>query len=827
MPGNWVTVIPYFPRLLYHDIPAWWLRFMRRLLIYIDNRFAVRLMLNLLLVPVWQDTSVVGRLLSLIYRLTHVAIGCVLFAVVTVGMMFWLVVWFVLPIVIFIKWPLFILAYILAGLSLSFWVVTVRKNGSARRLLEKTNGDIGYLWRELREQSSVKKLFALIEKDVPNTLESGTFEQLVSEAQLIRSQTVDSELSVLHLTLAALKHLNFHFQNALEAYLWSKQKSAWSKIPWIWEDAYPIRPIGGVNRDLTGIPTPELNSVSRDLTQLAVKGKLPELIGRKKEIEEIVRILGRKGKENVLIVGESGSGKTTLVEGLAYEIIRGTEYKGLRFKRLLALDTPQLTAGTPDAVKVKLVSIIKEMQTAGNVILFIDEIHTLLTANEGQSVYEVYSAFEPHLDAGEFEFVATTTPTNFKKYIEPDEAFLRTFRVIHMQPASAQDTLEILKWKASEFENKYHIGISYASIQSAVELAARYIHDRVLPDSAIDLLEEAVTKAVALKKKLLTSHDVADMVTEKTSIPVATAETQDEQKLLLHLEEKLHQRIVGQDEAVTNIANALRRARAGMSEEGRLIASFLFAGATGVGKTETAKALAAIYFGSEKQMVRLDMSEYQTPESINRLIGPPPGNPGFEAGGQLTEAVRRQPFSVILLDEIEKASPNILDVFLQVLDDARLTDSSGKTVDFSNTMLIATTNIGTKALIAGTLNEQDFSVLKTQVLEALRSHYRLEFLNRFTGIVVYRPLSENEIQDITRLILIRVKKNLQHQDIWVEFSEELIQAVTKKGFSREWGAREINRVVRDEIEDRLAKKILTGELRQGNRYQFSIELLTA
>jgi len=739
-------------------------------------------------------------------------------------MVFWLAVWLILPFfLITMPWTLPLLSGV--------WIVDVsseivgRLRDPVRLLLLNAGGDPKHLRELLLSDPKIQALLFLMEKDkdeLPKNPPNLTVEEILRDAKALAApkQKLHSE----HLFLSLLGLLNFHKELAQKAWEWSEEKRKWVHLPWIWEDDYPVRPIGGVNRGWTGIITPELNRVSTDLTGLAARAKLHEVIGRKEKIAETVRILGKEGKENVIIVGEPGSGKTTLVEGLSYEIIRGTEYKGLRFKRLVALDIAAATSGSLAKVKQRLVGIIDEIRVAGNVILLVDEIHNLVAAQEGETA-AVLSAFEPHLDAGEFQFIATTTPGNYKRYIEGNEAFARTFRRIDLPEATPEEAIEILKWKAFELERDHQTIITYASLKAAVELSRRYIHDRFLPDSAIDLLGETVEK-VKEGERRVTTKAVEEMVTEKTKIPVRAADTQKEKTLLLNLEKSLHERVVGQDEAIGHLADSLRRARVGLAEEGRLLASFLFAGATGVGKTETAKALAQVYFGSENAMVRLDLSEFQTDESVNRLIGPPPGMPGYEAGGQLTEAVRRRPFTVILLDEIEKANPKILDVFLQLLDEARLTDGSGRTVDFANTILIATTNVGTKSIVLDVEAGKPFAKIREEVLESLKRHFRPEFLNRFTGIIVYQPLSQNQVKEITTLLLKKVIQTMAEKEIKIKFSEELVASLARKGYSPIWGARELRRIIQNEVEEKIAKQILEGKIKPGETYTLTPELIS-
>lgn len=821
-----IADLTHFPRFWYLDIPAWWFRFLKRLVIVIDNQLATSLMFRFWLVPIWQDTTIIGRSLSFIFRTVRVVVGGLVIVTATIAMCFWLVVWLLLPALMLIYLPLSITLFILIWIIDAAAQVIARQNDPIQVIRGAALADVGRLVELLLQNQSLVNLLVLIEEEaIPKEPISSGMEEIFAAAEEEKKNAGDDRLKPEHLFLAILGKLKFHHAEAQQAYAWVKKKKKWARTPWIWQDDYPVRPIGGVNRAWTGIITPQLDKVSTDLTQLAAKGKIPELIGRKELIEESVRILGREGRENIIVVGEAGSGKSTLVGGLANEIIRGTQYAGLRFKRLVDLDIAALTSGSMGKLKERLVTIIDEILLAGNIILFIDEIHNIIAAEEGQGGSIVFAALEPHLDTGDFQFIATTTPSDFKRFIEPSAAFARTFRVINLPDASPQEAQKILEWKAFELEISHNVTITHAAVRQAVELSRRYIHDRVLPDSAIDLLEETANKATTQDRKVGV-RQIEEMVTEKTKIPVRAAESEKEKAVLLNLEKALHKRVVGQDEAIVNLADALRLARTGFAEEGRLLASFLFAGATGVGKTETAKALAQVYFGSEKAMVRLDMSEFQTEDSINRLIGPPPGKPGHELGGQLTEAVRRRPFTVILLDEIEKANPEIMDVFLQLLDDARLTDGMGRTADFSNTIVIATSNVGTRILLEGLEQGRQFEDLKQEVLNELRRKFRPEFLNRFTGIVVYKPLDKKEVEQITRLLLRNLKSKLKEKEILVSFSDELITHLAQRGYDPMWGARELRRVIRDEVEEKIAKKLLKGEISAGQKLTLTPGLLS-
>ena len=826
MGSDYIADLAHFPRFWYINAPRWWWRFTKRLLTNLDNQLAVRVMLRFWLVPVWQDKTVIGRGLSLIFRTSRIIIGGAVIIAAVIAELFWITVWLLLPILLLLSVPSAILVLLLLWVIDASLQVAVRLRDPVRLALIEAKADTNRLQVEVLKHPDAQLILQMIEKaDVPSLPLTITVDELINKAKQVEKDVGDNQLRMEHLLLVILAQQKFHEADAIEAYTFLKKKRRWGRHPWIWEDDYDIRPIGGVNRAWTGLMTPELNRVSTDLTALAAKGKIPELIGRQKEVEEIVRILGREGRENVMMIGEPGTGKTTIVEALANEIIRGTEFSGLRFKRLMALDIAALTAGSMGKVKERIVKIIDEIREAGNIILVIDEIHSLVAADESQTTSVVFSALEPHLNAGEFQFIATTTPGGNKRFIEPSEAFSRTFRQILLPEANVQEAQEIAEGKAFELEQAQGVSITYSAVKLAVELARRYIHDRFLPDSAIDLLEETVNKN-AKTGKTVTAQTVEEMVTEKTKIPVRAADSKQEKTILLNLEKALHKRIVGQDTAVTALSDALRRARAGFAEEGKLLASFLFAGPTGVGKTETAKALAEVYFGSQKSMVRLDMSEYQTQESINRLIGPPPGKPGHELGGQLTEAVRRRPFTVILLDEIEKADVRIMDVFLQLLDDARLTDGMGRTVDFANTIVIATSNVGTKSLLEGTEKGDAFEQLKDGVLNALREKFRPEFLNRFSGIIVYKPLTQEQVKEIAKLLLNSLIEKMGKKEITIELSDELIEHLAKKGYNPLWGVRELRRIVSDEVEEKIAQKLLEEKMKPGQKYTLTSEFLS-
>jgi len=637
-------------------------------------------------------------------------------------------------------------------------------------------------------------------------------------------------------------------------------------------------------RSRYGTPTPNLDKYSRDLTALARQGKLDPVIGRAKEIETIIEILARRKKNNPVLIGEPGVGKTAIVEGLAQRIVKGEVPEVLRNKRLVELNVNSLVSGTKyrgefeERVKQVLDEIIANQD---KLIIFIDEIHNIVGAGAaGESTMDLANVFKPALARGELHLIGATTLNEYQKYIEKDAALERRFQPVFISEPTVEQTIMILKGLRDRFEAHHKVKITDEAIVAAATLADRYITNRYLPDKAIDLLDQACAKVrISLTSRPAEIHEleaklnqlkreqeyatsrkqfdkakeleeqikkleeelrnaeenwkkqvssgtaevkakhIAEIVSTLTGIPV-TELTVDERERLLRLEEKLHERVVAQEEAVKAVANAIRLARAGLREGNRPIATFLFLGPTGVGKTELAKALAWAVFGDEDAIIRIDMSEYMERHTVSRLIGAPPGYVGYEEGGQLTEKVRRRPYSVILLDEIEKAHPDVHNILLQVFDEGRLTDGKGRTVDFTNTIIIATSNIGSD-IIQYNLNAPEheklsYEQLKEKLMGLLRKHFRPEFLNRIDEIIVFHALSQENIKDIVRLQLERVKRTAKGQGILLNFDESIIDYLAKVGYQPEYGARELKRKIRTELETKLAEAMLKGDITEGD-----------
>lgn len=557
-----------------------------------------------------------------------------------------------------------------------------------------------------------------------------------------------------------------------------------------------------------------------DLTAQVVAQPV-DMVGRKQEFEGTVEVLSKDVKNSVILVGEPGVGKTTLVHAIVSKSFAGELQGSLYHKRFYELMVGALLAGAQDqsSLESRLQEIFAELTHAGNIILFIPEIQNITGASTFK--LDLTGALLPYLQNGSIRIIATTTPGSYKSYIEPSVSFRDVFEVISLAEPTDQDVIPMVMTRAAALEAQHHLSFTYNAIMMAITLSKRYLHDRFLPGTAIDLLNLVASSAVQTHVTVIDEQQVVQKVEEQTHIAVAAPNAQ-EKELLLHFEEKLHERVIEQDEAVRDIAQAVRRFRSGLSMGVKPI-SFLFLGPTGVGKTETAKAVSALYFGGEQNMIRLDMSEYQTPDSINRLLGAPGAG---EARGELTEKIHEHPYSLVLLDEFEKAHPDILNLFLQVLDEGRLTDNKGKTVSFSSALIIATSNAGAEyiresiekgAVIDKTFHEQLLDYLQTKAL------FKPELLNRFDGIIVFKPINQNQAMSITKLMLASVAKQLAEQDVTVTFDDKLISKIAHDGFDPQFGARPLRRYIQENIEDLFAKKLLEGSVKRGDKITLSVD----
>ncbi|MCH4172223.1 MAG: ATP-dependent Clp protease ATP-binding subunit [Lactobacillus sp.] len=630
--------------------------------------------------------------------------------------------------------------------------------------------------------------------------------------------------------------------------------------------------------------TPTLDSLARDLTQSAAEGRMDPVVGRDKEVKRVIQILSRRTKNNPVLIGEPGVGKTAIAEGLAQRINDHNVPSDMYNKRLMMLDMGSLVAGTKyrGEFEDRLKKVIDEIYQDGNVILFIDELHTLIGAGGAEGAIDASNILKPALARGELQLIGATTLDEYQKYIERDAALERRFATIQVDEPTPEEAEQILKGLRGRYEEHHGVTITDDALHQAVVLSSRYITGRFLPDKAIDLVDESAAKVrldaadnlspsdklqqqldslvtkkekaienqdfekaanyredeMALKDKLasesddqtdgirkdikVTGEDVAQVVSEWTGVPLTQLQ-KSESARLVNLESILHKRVVGQDEAISAVARAIRRARSGLKDPNRPIGSFMFLGPTGVGKTELAKALAEAMFGSEDNMIRVDMSEYQEQYTTSRLIGSPPGYVGYDEGGQLTEKVRNKPYSVVLFDEVEKAHPDIFNILLQVLDDGYLTDAKGRRVDFRNTILILTSNLGATALrdeksvgFGAEKASQDYPAMRSRIMEEMKRFFRPEFLNRIDETVVFHPLDKDELRQIVKIMSKTVIKRLAEQEIKVKITNAALDAVAAAGFDPEYGARPIRRAIQTQIEDKVSESLLTGQIKSGD-----------
>ena len=713
--------------------------------------------------------------------------------------------------------------------------------------------------------------------------------QMVLDRAREMADRFDSErIGTEHLLLAIIKEGDCAASRLLNTMGANPQKLFVDILAAMGEDPAQYREEIQRGRNEEATLTPTLDQYSRDLTAMARAGRLDPVIGREKETERVIQILCRRGKNNPCLIGEPGVGKTAIVEGIAQSLVNGNVPDIVADKRLVSLDMSGLVAKSKyrGEFEDRIKKVINEVETAGNVLLFIDELHTIIGAGGAEGALDASNILKPALARGDVQVIGATTIEEYRKYIEKDAALERRFQPVQVEEPTEEESIEILKGLRKLYEKHHHVQITDEGVEASVRLSARYVNDRFLPDKAIDLMDEAAAKArlgmmhgsdemmqlnreihqteldmehalqegdiekartwketreslqasrEKLEKKnrrvsknkvpVVGENEIADVVAGWTKIPVSRL-TESEASRLQKLEETLHKRVIGQEEAVSAVSKAVRRGRVGLKDPKRPIGSFLFLGPTGVGKTEVSKALAEAVFGNEESMIRVDMSEYMEKHSVSKMIGSPPGYVGHEDGGQLSEKVRRNPFSVILFDEIEKAHPDVFNILLQVLDDGHITDSQGRKVDFKNTIIIMTSNAGAQSIIepkklgfgAKEDEKQDHERMKASVMEEVKRIFKPEFLNRIDETIVFRALNKDDMKKIIGIMVRDLQKRCKEQlQIDLVVREAAKEFIVEKAYDRKYGARPLRRKLQDEVEDRLADALIRGEIHTGDR----------
>ncbi len=815
---------------------AFFLRTWKNLTLFLEEDLAVSLMWRLLFTPLFHDSSYVGRFLSFLFRLSRILMGLFAFALSTIGLSFIAIYWFVLPVLAYLNMPQFLSqGLFLAGLGLFLVHITTHPH---KKVWQVGTGNLWSASTLKKEDLTFPKLLASLEVsdllanlelqlDHLPDLEIKDIEEVAKKAYELAKGSESEYITPRHFFVSLLEQIPDidnqllkldlrlqDFEHALN-YL-EKKKNTWRRI-FIWDDEFSIRHLQGVNRGWIGIPTPNLDLASTDLTKKMATEAFPTLIREHSVISEVINILSQNSGRNVILVGFPGAGKSALIKHLAKQIVLGNAPEALATKRLVLLDLTKLLSGikTQGELAERIKIIFEEVSSSGNIIIVIEEIHELGVGEVGSSL-NLYSLMENYLEEDAFQFIGTTEPDNYSRILEKNASFARVFRKIELAPASVNDTLNILMYRSIEAERKDKIKVTYVAIKTAVELSQKFVRDRVLPDSAISVLKESLTQSV---NGWVTKDVVRRVISSRVKVPMMEVGNADKAKLL-NLEQELHARLIGQEQAVKGVSDALRRSATGMSDDGRPIGSFLFVGPTGVGKTELAKTLAEVYFKTQGAFLRFDMSEYQNQESIVRLIG------GSGEGGLLTEAVRNRPYALLLLDEFEKANDKILTLFLQVLDDGRLTDGAGRTIDFENTIIIATSNAASLTIAQGLQAGKNLEEIDKEVNDELLKVFRPELINRFDEVVLFKPLSQEDLQKIVTNKLKIMQNNLKSKGYLVEFSPELVAELAKRGFDPVLGARPLRRLMQDTLEANFSKLILEGKLTKGSSFKVGIDLLS-
>ncbi len=808
---------------------------------FLEEDLAVGLMLKLIFTPLFHDRTLAGRFLSFIFRVTRIVWGLFAYLAATIVIFGLTFVWFAHPLII-MGWPEYwyvSLGILLFSIALFIDRVVVypkrplRHAQNLSQIWETTKlhkSDI--TWAKLTPMFEVKLLLESLELNPTQfgNLEIPFDDQLVLRATELARQCKAQYLTAVYFWVAMVERVPNLDNELLKVNLkiddfhqalnfFEHKRNTWRRI-YIWDEDFSVRHLKGTNRGWLAAPTPALDAASVDLTKEAARFGVPDFIGRKEVLDQVINVLSSDGNHNLVLVGPVGTGKTALVKYLAKMIVQGNAPKSMATKRLVFLEPARLMSGANNEGELaeKIKNVFDEISFIEDVIIFIDEIHTLGTGEAG-STYNLFSLLAPELESQNFQFLGTTEPENYNRTIEKNGSFARIFTRVDIPPASPEETIEILQNRAIDMERYQKTKVTFLAIKEVVHLASRFIHERVLPDSAISVLEDCQTLVKSQTDKQINLKLVRQVLGQRVKVPVAEINP-DQKKQLLNLEDQIHAKFIDQEEAVKDVSTVLRRSAAQLRETNRPIGSFLFVGPTGVGKTELAKTLSEVYFKGRDTFVRFDMSEYQNADSVNRLLGTD------TEPGQLTEIIYHQPYCLLLLDEFEKAHPQILTLFLQVLDDGRLTDGGGKTVDFSNTIIIATSNAASVTIAEGLKAKKPLTEIKATVTEELLKIYRPELVNRFDEVVIFKPLSPEDLDKVVTIKLASLKANLKEQGYLVDFAPALVAELGKRGFDPVLGARPLRRLIQDTLEARLSVMILEDKLPKGQPTEIGVEVLT-
>ncbi len=825
-----MSLISHLGRWMIVEVPTGLLRTTRNLYRYILEMFGVRAHVAMFWTPMFHDKTFVGYLLTLVFRVIFIVCGYLVALIVSSAI--WLALgWWLLG------WTLWVvmwevgLVWMVMVAGLFVWRV---KNGKAWRavrgaytwskLIQASDRNIARLmkqypdlssWWEDREAQWWLLRMGLWSNELPKTAAADRNEWGAQIWKMVGATEVRVHSGHLLLALAQvdsgwrefMRKMYVETKDMERVVEWqAREMEWWQKYP-LWDEKFSLGEMAGFNRGMTGVRTRILDQYSVDLTEKA--DSLAESIGKEDKYVELFGVLARSRGENIMLLGENGVGKSTFVGGIARMIMRGNAPEMVRNKRLVKLEVGRLMAGTytqGDAAG-RLVKLMDDIKRSSDIILFIDDIHTLMTPEAMQSGMNLFSVIQEAVVNTKIQLIGATTVKNFKRFIEPMESFAGMFSSMNMEEPDDEQAVLILENLIHDLELAHGVVYSYQALRDAVVLSRRYMPEGVLPDKAKSILDEAGARAKMQKSYYVNGELIAQLVGAKSGIPVHRVDMDEKNKLLV-LEEEIHKAFVGQETAVESVADALRRARLDVRSNARPIGTFLFVGPTGVGKTELSRQLARVYYGSEAAMIRFDMTEFSQIHMINRLIGAPVGTSGSEQGGELTEKVRRSPFSLILLDELEKAHPKVWDLLLQVMEDGRLTDASGLTVDFSHTILIATSNAVTSFIQERLEQGQALDELKGEIVKELAKTFRLEFINRFDGIVPFAPLELEQLKQVVRLEMEKLANRLSTREVKLSWTEEVVDLIGRRAEVEHLGARPIRRFLQDIVESRVAKKML-------------------